>query len=108
VTVADRFDVYRGDLADLTGADDDSLPDGGHGRCVSESDADPTVTVFVDAEQPSAGQTGSSISSRSRTASRTADADGVAPARIAIPLPRARELVTSSYSADSGDVDSRG
>jgi hypothetical protein len=58
VTVADRFDVYRGDLADLTDADDDGLPDGGHGRCVGESDADPTDTVFVDAEQPPAGANG--------------------------------------------------
>jgi hypothetical protein len=58
VAEADRFEVYRGDLADLTDADGDGLPDGGHGRCVSDSDADDTDTAFVDPEQPATGEDG--------------------------------------------------
>lgn len=44
-----RYQVYRGSLASLRGG-------GGYGACASAGEADPTDTVFQDAEDPGEGQ----------------------------------------------------
>jgi cytochrome c peroxidase len=48
--------MYRGDLDDLEDLDVDGLPDRGYGFCVSDTDPDPSDTVYFDDEMPSEGR----------------------------------------------------
>ena len=50
------FRMYRGDLTDFADVDDDGLPDGGYGDCVTDMDPDDTDTTYVDAEIPGSGE----------------------------------------------------
>ena len=52
LTDADRYNVYRGDLAGMIDLDLDQLPDGGYGTCQNARDADLTDTTFVDTDVP--------------------------------------------------------
>ena len=52
---AASYHVYRGDLADLVDANQDGVPDGGFGSCVTGLDPDPADTTFVDPTLPVSG-----------------------------------------------------
>ena len=51
-----RYNVYRGNLADLLVTGQDGLPAGGYGLCISALDADPSDTSFTDSEVPNEGE----------------------------------------------------
>jgi len=53
---AQQYNVYRGDLADLSDGNGDGLPDDGYGGCISDLDPDPTDTQFVDPHTPATGE----------------------------------------------------
>jgi len=53
---AQRYPLYRGDLASLRVVGPDGLPVAGYGACVSGSDPDPADTMFADPELPSPGE----------------------------------------------------
>jgi hypothetical protein len=53
VTGALSYNVYRGDLDGLIDLDEDGLPDGGYGTCMTPLDTDPTDTFFDDPDVPS-------------------------------------------------------
>lgn len=52
---AQRYRVYRGELADLFDTDGDGLPQLGYGACASAADPVPTDTQLVDAGTPAPG-----------------------------------------------------
>jgi polyhydroxybutyrate depolymerase len=52
---AERYVVYRGDLARLADADHDGLPDSGYGECVSGFDPDATDTTLTLGDDPPPG-----------------------------------------------------
>ena len=58
VTGALSYDIYRGDLSGLVDGDDDGLPDGGYGTCMTGLDDDPGDTFFEDADVPSPEEAG--------------------------------------------------
>jgi hypothetical protein len=55
VTGALSYDVYRGIVGSLIDVDDDGLPDGGYGVCMTGLDTDARDTFFVDPDVPSSG-----------------------------------------------------
>jgi len=51
-----RYNIYRGDLAELRTTGPDGLPVAGYGACISASDPDPTDTVLIDNDVPGVGE----------------------------------------------------
>lgn len=52
---AQRYRIYRGEIADLFDNDGDGVPEVGYGACLSAGDPDQTDTALVDTALPSPG-----------------------------------------------------